>query len=76
MDKLEVKAYYSVTMDINIVIYDIINDIDSKVKFAWNVGGKVQKPYYSKIRVDKEGRGYFKTYNHKIYLGECFRADY
>ena len=76
MNQLEVKAYYPVTMDINIVIYDVIYGIDDKIKFAWNVCGKVKKPCYSKIRVDKEGRMYFNSYNKKIYVDECLRADY
>lgn len=75
MDKLETKGYYPVTANIVIVIYDVIYDIDDKVKFAWDVCGKKKKPCYSKIRVDKEGRMYFNSYNHKIYLDECMRVD-
>ena len=76
MNQLEVKAYYPVTMDINIVIYDVIYGIDDKIKFSCNVCGKVKKIRYSKVQDDKDGRSYFKTYNHKIYVDECLRADY
>ena len=76
MNQLEVKAYYPVTMDINIVIYDVIYGIDDKIKFSWNVCGKVKKIRYSKVQDDKDGRSYFKTYNKKIYVDECLRADY
>lgn len=76
MNQLEVKACYPVTVNIDIVIYDVVYGIDDRVKFAWDVCGKVKKPYYSKIRVDREGRMYFKTYNHKIYLDECMRVNY
>lgn len=76
MNQLEIKGYYPVTMNIVIVVYDVIYDIDDKVKFAWNICGKVKKPCYSKIRVDKEGRMYFNTYRLKIYLDKCMRVNY
>lgn len=76
MDKLEVKACYPVTVDIGIVIYDVVYGIDDRVKFAWDVCGKVKRPCYSKIRVDKEGRMYFNTFKHKIYLDGCMRVNY
>ena len=75
MNKLDIKAYYSVTTNIHIIIYDVIYDIEDKIKFSWNICGKVQKTRYSKIRHEKEGRSYFKSYNLKIYLDECIRAD-
>ena len=70
-----IKFYYPVTIDTLIVIYDAIYDIEDKIKFSWNICGKVQKTRYSKIRHEKEGRSYFKTYNLKIYLDECMCAD-
>ena len=76
MNKLDIKAYYPVTTNIHIIIYDVIYDIDDKIKFSWNICGKVQKTRYSKIQYDKEGRSYFKSYNRKIYLDECMRADH
>ena len=76
MNKLDIKAYYPVNASIKIVIYDVIYDIEDKIKFSWDICGKVKKARYSKIRYEKEGRSYFKSYNHKIYLDECMRAGY
>ena len=76
MKQLEVKGYYPVTMGSSIVIYDVVHDIDDKIKFAWNICGKVKKVHYSKVRYEKEGRSYFKTYNKKIYIDECLQAKY
>ena len=70
------KSYYPVTADVLVVIYDVIYDIDDKIKFSWDVCGKVKKTRYSKIQYDKEGRSYFKSYNLKIYLDECMRAGH
>lgn len=50
MNKLDIKAYYPVNAGIKIVIYDVIHDIDDKVKFAWIICGKLRKTRYSKIR--------------------------
>ena len=71
--KTQVVAYYPVATNVVVVIYDIVYGIDDKIKFAWNIGEKVKKLSYSKIRNDKEGRSYFNSYNHKIYLDECLR---
>ena len=71
-----IKFYYPVAADVLVVIYDVIYGIDDKIKFSWNVYGKVKKTRYSKIRYEKEGRSYFKSYNLKIYLDECIRADH
>ena len=76
MKKLDIKAYYPVTTNIHIIIYDVIYDIEDKIKFSWNICGKVKKTRYSKIQHDKEGRSYFKSYNHKIYLDECMHAGH
>ena len=76
MNKLDIKAYYPVTIDTLIVIYDAIYDIEDKIKFSWNVCGKVKKTRYSKIQYEKDGRSYFKSYNLKIYLDECIRAGH
>ena len=70
------RFYYPVTADVCIIIYDVIYDIEDKIKFSWNIRGKVKKAKYSKIRYDKEGRSYFKSYNRKIYLDECMRAGH
>ena len=71
------RFYYPVTADVCIIIiYDVIYDIEDKIKFSWDFCGRVQKTRYSKIRYDKEGRSYFKSYNRKIYLDECMRADH
>ena len=67
-----IKSYYPVTADVLVVIYDI----DDKIKFSWDVCEKVKKTRYSKIQYDKEGRSYFKSYNHKIYLDECMCAGH
>ena len=75
MNKLDIKAYYPVTAEAIVVIYDVIYDIEDKIKFSWNICGKVKKTRYSKIRHEKEGRSYFKSYNLKIYLDRCMRAD-
>ena len=75
MNKLDIKAYYPVTTNIHIIIYDVIYDIEDKIKFSWNICGKVRKARYSKIQYDKKGRSYFKSYNLKIYLDECIRAN-
>ena len=66
-----IKAYYPVTTNVCIIIYDI----DDKIKFSWIVCGEVKKTRCAKIRYDKAGRSYFNSYNHKIYLDECMRAD-
>ena len=50
--------------------------IEDKIKFSWNICGKVQKTRYSKIQYEKEGRSYFKSYNLKIYLDRCMRAGH
>ena len=71
-----IKSYYPVAADVLVVIYDVIYDIDDKIKFSWNVCGKVKKTRYSKIQYEKEGRSYFKTYNLKIYLDRCMRAGH
>ena len=71
-----IKSYYPVTADVLVVIYDVIYGIDDKIKFSWDVCGKVKKTRYSKIQYDKEGRSYFKSYNLKIYLDECMRAGH
>lgn len=71
-----IKSYYPVTANVCIIIYDVIYDIDDKIKFSWDICGKVKKTRYSKIQYDKEGRSYFKSYNLKIYLDECMRADH
>ena len=71
-----IKFYYPVTAEAIVVIYDVIYDIEDKIKFSWNICGKVQKTRYSKIQYDKEGRSYFKSYNLKIYLDRCMRADH
>lgn len=71
-----VKFYYLVTTNVRIIIYDVIYDIDDKIKFSWDFCGRVQKTRYSKIQYDKEGRSYFKSYNHKIYLDRCMRAGH
>ena len=71
-----IKFYYPVTIDTLIVIYDAIYDIEDKIKFSWNVCGKVKKTRYSKIQYEKDGRSYFKSYNLKIYLDECIRAGH
>ncbi len=76
MNKLDIKAYYPVNAGIEIVIYDVIYDIEDKIKFSWNIQGKVKKTRYSKIRYEKEGRSYFKSYNLKIYLDEVIRANH
>lgn len=76
MNKLDIKAYYPVNASIKIVIYDVIYDIEDKIKFSWDICGKVKKARYSKIRHEKEGRSYFKSYNHKTYLDECMRANH
>ena len=34
MNKLDIKAYYSVTTNIHIIIYDVIYDIEDKIKFS------------------------------------------
>ena len=70
------KFYCHVTTNVCIIIYDIIYDIDDKIKFSWNIYGKVGKKRYSKIRHEKEGRSYFNSHNHKIYLDECMHASY
>ena len=70
------KFYYPVTTNIHIIIYDVIYDIDDKIKFSWNICGKVKKTRYSKILHEKEGRSYFKSYNLKIYLDECVCAGH
>lgn len=69
--KSQVIAYYPMGIDVVVNIYEVIHDADDKIKFAWDICGKVKKPCYSKIRNDKEGRSYFNSYNHKIYLDEC-----
>lgn len=71
-----IKSYYPVAADVLVVIYDVIYDIDDKIKFSWNVCGKVKKTRYSKIQYEKEGRSYFKSHNLKIYLDECVRVDH
>ena len=71
-----IRFYYPATTNIHIIIYDVIYGIDDKIKFSWNICGKVKKTRYSKIRHEKEGRSYFKSYNLKIYLDECMRADH
>lgn len=70
-----IMAYYPITTDVCIIIYDVIYDIDDKIKFAWDVCGEVKKTRYSKIRQEKDGRNYFKSCNRKIYLDECVRID-
>lgn len=70
-----VKFYYPVTTSVCILIYDVIHDIDDKIKFTWDICGDAKKTRYSKIRYDKAGRSYFISYNHKIYLDECMRID-
>ena len=55
-----IKSYYPVTANVCIIIYDVIYDIDDKIKFSWSICGKVKKTRYSKIRYEKEGRSYFK----------------
>ena len=70
------RFYYPVTADVCIIIYDVIYDIEDKIKFSWNICGKVKKTRYSKIQHDKEGRSYFKSYNRKIYLDECMHAGH
>ena len=70
-----IKFYYPVTWDTCIVIYDVIYDIDDKIKFAWIVYDEIKKTRYSKIRSEKDGRSNFKSYNRKIYLDECVRID-
>ena len=67
------RFYYSVTADVLVIIYDVIYDIEDKIKFSWNICGKVKKTRHSKIQYDKEGHSYFKSYNRKIYLDECVR---
>ena len=71
-----IKSYYPVTANVCIIICDVIYDIDDKIKFSWSICGKVKKTRYSKIRYEKEGRSYFKSYNFKIYLDECIRAGH
>ena len=76
-DELQmIKSYYPVATNVCIIIYDVIYDIEDKIKFSWDFCGRVQKTRYSKIRYEKEGRSYFKSYNRKIYLDECMRADH
>lgn len=75
MKKLDIKAYYPVNADIKIVVYDVIHDIDDKIKFAWIICGKWRKTRYSKVRYGKEGRSYFKTHDIKIYLDECVHTE-
>ena len=76
-DELQmIKFYYPVATNVCIIIYDVIYDIDDKIKFSWNICGKAKKTRYSKIQYEKEGRSYFKSYNRKIYLDECIRAGY
>ena len=70
------RFYYPVTADVCIIIYDVIYDIDDEIKFSWDFYGRVQKTRSSKIRYDKEGRSYFKSYNRKIYLDECMRVGH
>lgn len=70
-----IMAYYPITTDVCVIIYDVIYDIDDKIKFAWIVCDEVKKTRYSKIRYDKEGRSYFKSCNRKIYLDSCARVD-
>ena len=66
----KVIGYYPLTLEVNIVIYGI----DDKIRFSWNIYGKVKKTRYSKVRYEKE-RAYFNTCNHKIYLDECMRVE-
>ena len=76
-DELQmIKSYYPVATNVCIIIYDVIYDIEDKIKFSWNICDKVKKTRYPKIRYEKEGRSYFKSYNRKIYLDECMRADH
>ena len=67
-----IKYYYPVATNVSIIIYDIIYDIEAKIKFSWNICDKVKKTRYSKVRYEN-GRSYFKSYNRKIYLDECMR---
>ena len=50
------RFYYPVTADVCIIIYDVIYDIEDKIKFSWNICRKVKKRRYSKIQHDKAGR--------------------
>ena len=76
-DELQmIKSYYPVATNVCIIIYDVIYDIEDKIKFSWSICDKVKKTRYSKIRHEKEGHSYFKSYNYRIYLDECMRADH
>ena len=36
-----IKFYHPVTAEAIVVIYDVIYDIEDKIKFSWNICGKV-----------------------------------
>lgn len=75
MNQSGIKYCYPVTADDVVNIYDIIYGDEDKIKFTWYFNGKEEKARYSKIRKDKDGREYFKAYNHKIYLDMCLMVN-
>ena len=71
---MNLLAVFALTAFDSIEIINIEYDVNDSVVFRWNHGGELSRLHKSRIRYNKDGRAYFRTYNLKIALDECVRA--
>ena len=65
-------AYYSVTLDFLIMIYDIEYGIDDYVIYTYKTPSKESRKFKAKIRYDKSGNAYFREKN-PVLLAWCMK---
>ena len=71
---MNVLAVFGLTAFDSVEIVNIEYDTNDSVVFRWNHDGEPSRLHKSRIRYDKDGRAYFRTYKLKIALDECMRV--
>ena len=66
-------AVFALTAFDGIEIVGIDYD-DNVIAFRWRHDGELSGLHKSRIRYDKDGRAYFRTYKLKVALDECMRV--
>ena len=58
-----------------IAIFNIIHDIEDKIKFAWCNGDKFGRTSTAKIRYNEEGSPFFISGKKRYYLNEFIKSE-
>lgn len=58
-----------------IAIFDIIHDIEDRIKFAWCNGDKFGRTSIAKIRYNAKGEPYFISCKKRYYLNEFIKTE-